>query len=306
MPCFVPIPAWRTNVVNPATGKRGITFSAKDALRDLKIELPCGQCIGCRLEKSRQWAMRAVHEASLHDANCFITLTYDPKHLPSNGSIVPDDPVLFMKRLRKEIAPEKIRSFGCAEYGEKLGRPHYHLCIFGWYPDDAVPWQRSGEYILYRSPTLERLWPYGFSSVGELNFETAAYVARYVTKKLTGERAKEYGEKLPERPVCVSRRPGLGRAWFDLYRSEVYPSDTVVLRGREMRPPKYYDRVFEPEFPEAFEDIRKKRIKCGKEFAAKSLLERPNPFRGVDHLYIRKQVAEARFKQLKRSYENET
>lgn len=305
MPCYRPLNAWRSSVFNPKTRKFGITFSAKDAVRDLPLELPCGRCIGCRLEKSRQWAMRAVHEASLHDLNSFLTLTYSPEYLPSNGSIVPKHMVDFVKRLRKRV-DVPLRTFGCAEYGERGGRPHYHLCVFGWYPSDAAILKSTPAGNLYRSPLLEETWTFGHSSVGELNFETAAYVARYVTKKLSGERASEYGDRLPERSICVSRRPGLGRDWIDLYRSEVYPSDRVVIRGREMRPPNYYDRVFEPDFPEAFESVRKERVRCGKEAARKALLERPDPFRGIDRRYIKEFVAEARFKLLRRSYENET
>ena len=224
-----------------------------------RLSIPCGQCVGCRLEKSRQWALRAYHEASLYEANCFLTLTYNPENLPQNGSIDPDAPVLFMKRLRKAFGAN-IRSFGCAEYGEKGGRPHYHICVFNFSFKDKVLWKEHNGQKYYTSEKLSEIWPYGYAVIGDVTFESAAYVARYCMKKINGKKAAEtYGNKLPERAVCISRRPGLGRAWFDKFKSDVYPSDTVVVRGREMRPPKYYDRVYELENPDAYGKIKLER-----------------------------------------------
>ena len=87
MPCYSPLHGYRSKSVNPATGKRSIVFSPSEGFTDFKLALPCGQCIGCRLERSRQWAMRCMHEASLYKNNCFITLTYAPEKLPPSGSL---------------------------------------------------------------------------------------------------------------------------------------------------------------------------------------------------------------------------
>jgi len=116
MACYRPLSAWRGSKLNPATGKRPIVFRASEAYLDMPMTLPCGQCIGCRLERSRQWAIRSVHEASLYDSNCFVTLTYSDSHLPRDCSLDPDAVPLFMKRLRKRFG-DGIRVFYCCVYG---------------------------------------------------------------------------------------------------------------------------------------------------------------------------------------------
>lgn len=143
--------------------------------------------------------MRCMHEASLYENNCFITLTYSDENLPLNGSLDYDAPVLFMKKLRKKFGPN-IRSYGCAEYGEKYKRPHYHLCLFNHDFHDKKPFNHThwgnNDNRLYNSNDLESLWDLGHSSVGKFTFETAAYVARYVTKKITGPAAADHYQSI--------------------------------------------------------------------------------------------------------------
>lgn len=211
------------------------------------FRLPCGQCIGCRLERSRQWAVRIMHEASLYDANCFITLTYDDAHLPADGSLDRRAFPLFMRRLRKTGV--KARYYHCGEYGEQ-GRPHYHGCIFGYNFPDRVQWTTRNSLRVDRSATLERLWSMGISEIGSLTFESAAYVARYVTKKITGAKAASHyervdpcsGELIQLEPEfgTMSNRPGIGAGWIDKFHAEVFPSDEVIVRGHAARPPRYY------------------------------------------------------------------
>lgn len=246
MTCYHPIRAWRSQSGRQANGKWPIVFSKREGYDDLPVDIPCGQCIGCRLERSRQWAMRCVMEAQMHRDNSFITLTYRDEDLPSDGSVSVRTAQLFMKRLRKAFPYEKIRFFLCGEYGTQNARPHYHALLFGLRFADARVWSRKHGSVLYRSSILERLWPYGFSTIGEVNFDSAAYCARYVLKKVTGKDAREhYGERHPEF-VTMSRRPGIGAEWYARYSSDVYPGDTVILRGGvKMRPPKYFDRLFE-------------------------------------------------------------
>ena len=128
-------------------------------------------------------------------------------------------------------------------------------------------------------------------------FESAAYVARYITKKITGPGAEaHYGDRVPEY-VTMSRRPGIGKGWYDKYRSDVYPCDSVTLRGgREMKPPKAYDRYFEVDFPEEMRKLKFKRIETAK---AKALLE---PWY---RLSVKEEAQELSFKRLKRSLEND-
>jgi len=242
-----------------ASGKRSIVFSRNEGLVDCEVIIPCGSCIGCRLEKSRQWAIRCIHEASLYDNNCFITLTYNNEHLPHTRSLIKRDFVLFMKRLRKQFG-QGIRFFQSGEYGDQLSRPHYHACLFNFTFKDKEELflNNSKDVKLYRSATLEKLWPYGFSTIGDVTFESAAYVARYCTKKITGEKADEHygfsygwnkdGEfvKRPRvREYCsMSRRPGLGSKWFDKFKSDCFPHDEVVVKGFPSKVPRYYDEKF--------------------------------------------------------------
>lgn len=191
MPCYSPLDAWRPD---PSTGSKKLIFvyhPARCAGPTPDLQVPCGQCVGCRLERSRQWAVRCVHEASLYTDNCFVTLTYNDDFLPEDRSLHYRHFQLFMKRLRKRHG-DGVRFYMCGEYGEKQGRPHYHACLFNFRFSDMRLWQERNGVKLYRSAELERLWPFGFCSVGEVTFESAAYVARYIMKKVTGDAAESH------------------------------------------------------------------------------------------------------------------
>lgn len=275
MPCYHPLRGWPSNTVNKS-GKRSIVFRREEG-QGFEINVPCGQCIGCRLERSRQWAIRCVHEASLYQDNCFITLTYHDEHLPEHGSLVKKDFQDFMKRLRKKYG-SGIRFFHCGEYGDKLSRPHYHACLFNFdFPDKELLKVVQGNR-LFTSSSLQDLWPFGFSTIGDVSFDSAAYVARYVVKKVNGEKAKDHyervclstGELVSIQPeyITMSRRPGIGKGWFEKYQEETYRDDFIVLNGKKMRPPKFYDGQFEIIDPVSLEKIksaRKNKAKLHKE-----------------------------------------
>lgn len=294
MTCFSPIPAWQTE-----SGE--IVFAERGKIRR-SLDLPCGQCVGCRLERSRQWAMRCMHEAQLHDENSFVTLTYDEASCPS--SLCYGDFQKFMKRLRK-VRPG-ARFYMCGEYGEKFRRPHFHALLFGvGFPDRSL-WSTGGSgSSVYRSPTLERLWTHGFSSIGDVTFESAAYVSRYVMKKVTGNRAAAHyssldldtGELLSLTPEFnrMSLKPGIGAEWFRKYKSDVYNFDYVIVNGVQCRPPRYYDKLLEVDDWQTFESLEYSR-------AAKITPEvvREN---SRDRLAVRQQVAEARLKFKQRNLE---
>lgn len=125
-------------------------------------------------------------------------------------------------------------------------------------------------------------------------------------KKITGPMAEDYysvydqetGEiienaRAPEY-TTMSRRPGIGAGWIEKYQADVYPDDFVVLRGKKMRPPKFYDRQYELTEPENYESIKRAR----KKNAAKHE-ENNTP----DRLKVRQKVAEARLKKLPRKLE---
>lgn len=215
------------------------------------MSVPCNQCIGCRLDKARDWATRIHHEAQLHADNAFITLTYSPEHLPEDLSVSVREMQLFMKRLRKAVG--KVRFFGAGEYGSDLCRPHYHVLIFGYAFPDRVLWRQTpAGHLTYRSPLLEKLWPFGFSEIGNVTHQSAGYVARYVTKKVTGDRADDHytrvspytGEFLQLRPefICMSNRPGIGGAWYDQFSGDAFPSDFLIVEGKRVPVPRYYKK----------------------------------------------------------------
>lgn len=233
------------------------------------LTLPCGQCVGCRLERSRQWAVRCMHEAQMHEENCFITLTYSEENLPQDFSLDYRHFQAFMKRLRSWFSyqsgassgsaslpaerPKGIRFYMCGEYGEQFSRPHYHACIFGMdFPDKLEFRKLDSGSTIYTSKILESLWPYGYSSIGDVTFESAAYVARYIMKKAIGKNAEthyrrvigETGEVVDVVPefTRMSLKPGIGASWIAKYTSDVYTTDAVVMRGRKMKPPRYYDK----------------------------------------------------------------
>nr|WAE43892.1 MAG: replication initiator protein [Microviridae sp.] len=251
MACYHPITAYRSRLGRDRkTGSWPVVFNKRYGYVDMEVQLPCGQCIGCRLEHSRQWAMRCMFEAQMHKANCFITLTYSDDCLPEDHSLHGEHWTLFMKRFRRRVKRQGIKFYMCGEYGSEHDRPHYHACVFGYSFADKHLVSRTAkpgasEVRLYRSDLLESLWPYGFSRVGEVTFESAAYVARYCLKKVTGENAPFfYAGRVPEFSR-VSLRPALGKTWFERFgATDVLPYDQVILRGGlRMTPPRYYDNM---------------------------------------------------------------
>jgi len=189
--------------------------------------------------------VRCLHEAKCHSDNCFVTLTYDDEHLPENGSLDRTALRRFMDRLRKQIGYRKVRYFQCGEYGERFGRPHYHSLLFGYDFADKKVIPSNKEYPEWTSAELDALWSKGRCVVGSVTFESAAYVARYICKKVTGEHAKHFYDGREPEFATMSRRPGIGRGWLDQYANEVYPRDEVITRGFPGRPPRFYDQVLE-------------------------------------------------------------
>lgn len=263
MPCFHPLTAWQAPPGLDFRNKGDLSFTDPGDPRCKVLRIPCGQCIGCRLERSRQWAIRCLHESQLHDENCFLTLTYNEENLPDDLSLRPEDITKFLKRLRRSIEPRKIRFLQCGEYGSINYRPHHHCLIFGYdFPDKEIFGTSVAGYI-YRSPLLEKLWPFGFSSIGDVTFESSAYVARYILKKVTGDPADDhYHGRVPEY-ITMSRRPGIASKWFDIYGKSVYDKDFITINdGIKCRPPKFYDKLYERNHGyENLKSIKESRLK---------------------------------------------
>ena len=301
MPCYSPLKGW----TDPDTG--GIRFRCDGA--KTKMEVACGQCLGCRLDKSRMWAMRIIHESSLYESNCFITLTYNDDKVPQDWSLHRKHFVDFMKRLRKKFAPQKIRYYMAGEYGNRcqhgidldlvkcplcnVGRPHFHACIFNCDFPDLVPYGSRGGELRYTSPFLEVIWGYGFVDVSELNFESAAYVSRYILKKVTGAMANDHYMAYDldgvitflEPEYCTmsrGRRPdgGIGYRWFQKYGSDVFPSDEVPVPGVGVLKsvPRYYEELFKLSDPLSLEEIKKLRVEFmrahGEDYTPERLMDK--------------------------------
>lgn len=308
MACFYPLPAWQTTA--------GEVIFSEDPRRDIhrSLQLPCGQCLGCRLERSRQWAMRCMHEAALHKQNCFVTLTYDESNVPFRNQLDYRQFQAFFKRLRQyhyrqwaAANPEKhksecprIKFYMCGEYGDTNGRPHYHAIIFGFNFADRVPFRLLVENAkLYTSKALSRLWPHGHCTIGSVTFESAAYVARYCLKKVTGKAAEEWYAREDEHGkyfltpefAHMSLKPGVGASWLSKFQSDVYPRNYVVVNGIEVKPPKYYDRLMEKVMPHDIDVLKFERQKLAERYLADCTPER---------LAVREVVTKARLDLKKR------
>lgn len=268
MPCYsqmlaYPTPGKTKNGKTPYkfVGKAANLYTRYGSITGALL-LPCKQCIGCRLEKSRQWATRLMHETKFHSGSIFLTLTYDESNLPKNGSLVKSHLRTFFKDLRARnsyYGKNKIKYFACGEYGDTTGRPHYHAGLFGdlsIYDDAAIEEEpsRSGDRQ-FTHPDITATWPHGLHRFSEFNFETAAYVARYVLKKISGPASQaHYGNRIPE---FQSSSNGLGKGHVETWLDDIYPSDHVVIPGRgAFMPPPYYDRLLEKRDPGLYQQVK--------------------------------------------------
>lgn len=331
MACFRPIVGYKSRSVTDK-GKRKVVFNVKEGFKDLPVELPCGRCIGCRLDYSRMWATRIMHEASLYDSNMFVTLTYKDEHKKYLGMqrgisknpksrdygkekdfvlapYVKEDLQKFLKRVRARKGP--FRYYACGEYGE-FGpghHPHFHLAMFGidFSFDDIVPSNPE----LFISNEMKDLWPLGFHSLGEVNSLSGGYIARYCTKKISGpDKTTHYyvvdrftGRRSPVPPeqafMSRGRRKdgdgGIGYRWFEKYKDDCR-KDFLTVEKKMYAVPRYYRERLEEVDPKVSErNKRRRKIERKKR-------ESDNT---VDMLAQRETVKKAQFKMLERSLENE-
>lgn len=245
MPCNKPLRLWydvaeyRTTHKYRSTKITGMDYNIKSPGEDF-IEIPCGQCIGCRLDYSRKWADRLMLELQLHEEEkCFfVTLTYDDDHIDSYDTCLRGIPDLgtgefteryswslniknlqdFMKRLRKRLEPDKVRFFAAGEYGDESGRPHYHLILFNAdlqrFEFDYIGNSKLGHHYA-SSKLIQEIWPYGFNVCAPVTWQDCAYVARYVLKKAKGNDSIVYDQLNLKPPFTVmSRRPGIAHDYF--------------------------------------------------------------------------------------------
>lgn len=254
------------------------------------MTVSCGQCHGCRRKKREDWAIRATHESTMHPANCWITLTYAPEHMPMHGSLSRDDYKKFLQDTRNHFRPTRFKYMGVGEYGAESNRPHYHLILFGVDFPDMYYWRtsESGD-PLYRSDTLEKIWTKGHAEIGAVEYHTAAYTAKYCEKRITGkgldliqpnglriyERISDLGivEVMPEFNTASNKR-GLGYTWFKKYWKSIFPCDFVVVSTRNgfkvKSPPDYYLNLLKEDHPEIYAKVKLARIEKGDEHALDS------------------------------------
>lgn len=295
----------------------GITFDRTKSPTKVKMEVPCGQCWSCRLARSREWATRLVKESldwPEHE-RLFITLTYNNENLPTDEGLHIEDYQSFMKDLRYHFSTEtptgrkykKIKYFHCGEYGQTcktcglsypfhqesksgkeytacttwvkgLGRPHYHAILFGVTFDDLETFKRtqSGE-LIYKSKKLDAIWKKGFCSIGQVSFESCAYVSRYIMKKITGDNAKEHYIKShtslttgeithhPVKPeyISMSRNPAIAKGYAEKNMLDITKNDGVLLQRQGTafltKPPRYFMKLMERTDPIKYELIKEQR-----------------------------------------------
>lgn len=286
-------------------GKQNIRFCRSKGEYELlpehlKLKIPCQQCVECRLQHSKMWATRCMLETKEHEHNYFITLTYNDEHLPTSvnkltgevlSTLVPEDLTKFMKDLRRyyeyhynwkgtEDNPG-IRFYACGEYGEEFGRCHFHIILFNCPIKDKVYLGKSfrGDKY-YTSPLFEKIWEKGYVSITDVTFESCAYVARYVMKKLKDKSNLELYQAMEEFTISkqegidllgrtpefvrMSRNPGIGRSYYEQNKDKIYETDEIILPGKDgkprvVKPPAYYDRLFDLESNGILQQIKEQR-----------------------------------------------
>ncbi|AXH77073.1 MAG: replication initiator protein [Microviridae sp.] len=303
MPCYSPLHGYKSKNLTE-TGKRKITFSRQSGLIDLVMTVPCGQCIGCRIDRSRQWALRCVHEAKLHKENCFVTLTYDDEHLPPADTLLKTDLQYFFRKLRKSGV--NFRYYACGEYGDISQRPHYHAIIFGhqFLKDRKRHSTAKNGDVVYISESLNKLWGNGYCTIGSFNYSSAAYVARYCMKKQMGKDAINHTNytrvdvdsgvlyQVAPEFALMSLKPGIGSGWYDKYKSDAFPSDFLTHQGKKHPVPRYYTEKLKKEDETTHSKIKGKRKK-----QAKLLADNNTP----DRLAVRETCKKAQTSSLKRN-----
>lgn len=247
------------------TGTKSISY--KGVTYNNPVNVPCGKCIECRLDYSRSWAFRMICELQYHETASFITLTYDDNHVPLTDnlhmSLRKDDFQKFMKRLRKRLPDLHLMYYACGEYGGHTFRPHYHMILFGFYPEDAVFYKvnKFGD-VMVTSEFLSDVWGNGYVVIGEVNQKTCGYVSRYCTKKQTGISAYSTYDLLGiERPFSFSsKRPAIGRRWIDDHIDEVKDFSKITVSTADgafsIKPPKYFYDILRLHYPEIYAKIQ--------------------------------------------------
>lgn len=288
MPCYHPLRGWILGTKPNGKYILQITPMEQEQLEvngevrfydsDNSILIPCGKCSGCRMDKAREWANRILLESKCYPEgdSWFITLTYDEEHLekrclnksfidPVTGQFFPDNFSIrkkelqdFMKRLRDRYGYKSLRFFGIGEYGSFSARPHYHLIVFGLHlPVSDLCFYKNSELHnpYYNSDLISKCWPFGFSVLAPVTWESACYVARYTFKKLDGEYQIYEDNNMQPPFALMSRKPGIAKPYYDLH-PEILNKDKIIVStdkgSKQFPPPRYLESLFEIDDPETW------------------------------------------------------
>lgn len=220
------------------------------------VEVPCGHCLGCRLDYSRMWSCRLICELQTQPAGSrsfFVTLTYNDENIPCVDSNFRDSPQMFtlrkkhiqdfMKSLRKRFPENRIRFYCAGEYSPKF-RPHYHMILYNVPLDDLKVHTVKNGNIYYTSLLLDSIWKKGYTLIGEVTAESCGYVAQYCLKKAFSNLNTDYEELGIEKEfILMSRRPGIGADWLEKHK-DLLSSPVINLStsngGRQFTIPRYY------------------------------------------------------------------
>lgn len=283
MTCYKPKPA-REEIFEKIDEKTGEIYKSKrfrflswaeiDEQTPFKpgiTMIPCGKCEGCRIDKANEWATRCALESQNHAKKCFLTLTYSNECLPKKRSLKKADLQKFWKRLRKQTGL-KIIYLCCGEYGPRTLRPHYHAIVMGYWPKDAKQYKKNiTEDMLYTSEELNKIWGLGYVIVGKVNYETSAYVARYVVKKAYGINNELHLKAGREKEFCLSsKRPAIGKWAFENKEkwAEIKRNNGILIKtktGTKLKKIPLYLREFWKKFEDreeyyAVQDEQRARV----------------------------------------------
>lgn len=300
MACTNPILAY-VKSTDPITGKKSLSFVARiDANyrtissrygKENTFFLPCGKCPSCRKDRAKIWAVRCCLEASQYERNSFITLTYEQNHLPKGG-LCKHDVDKFIKFLRKETG-QKIRYFYCGEYGETTFRPHYHLILFNYFPEDATfHYTSENGYPVFKSKFLNKIWCYkGFVEVGSLTFQSALYCSKYILKQdPDNSKCTKIFVPANKAPVFhrMSLKPGIGADYIKSHLEQLFESDAVYINGESNNLGNYFNKIALCLDPDKFKFLQDQRIDAANSSIVNDMLKLGLPNREEYYLYRNK------------------
>lgn len=210
------------------------------------FQVGCGKCLDCLQLHKIEWVHRIQDEASLYEDNAFITLTY-AKGTNSETEVSKKHAQIFIRELRRALAPRKIRYYICGEYGSKGKRAHMHAVIFNYsFPDRKFfKFDKKG-FPIYRSAFLESIWNErfvpgaGFSSVSNVCDKTLEYVTKDMQKMQRLPFNPDTGENRSPPFVLMSLKPGIGAS----AAPDSIPIDGRIWHdGKSVLLPRYYKKL---------------------------------------------------------------